>query len=378
MFENKDEKWMSYALNLAQKGQWHTDTNPMVGALLVKNDIIIGKGWHEKYGGAHAEVNAFKNCKESVENATLYVTLEPCCHYGKTPPCVELILKKKIKRVVIATTDPNPIVSGKSIKILKEHGINVKVGILEKDAIKLNEIFNKFIIQEKPFVLYKAAMSIDGKTACYTGDSQWISSEQSRNDVHFMRNIYKAIMVGAGTVTKDNPSLTSRYKILNKNTNEYEFAKNQRNPIRIIVDGKLSSPINSKVFNDKGKTIILTTSLSSKSKADKLKKLGNEIIYSDLNNNGTVDLNKALKILAKKGINGILLEGGAETAAQAFEQKIIDKIKIYAAPIIIGGKNAPSIIGGNGAKSILKAEKIKDLKTYSCGVDIVIEGYIDF
>lgn len=376
MFVNEDEKWMMYALNLAKRANWHTDINPMVGAVLIKNNRIIGEGWHEKYGEAHAEVNAFKRCKENVEDATMYVTLEPCCHYGKTPPCLNLILKNKVKRVVIAMKDPNPVVSGESIKRLRENGIDVTVGVLKKKALELNEVFVKFISKKEPFVLYKAAMSLDGKTACYTGESKWISCEESRNDVHYLRNMYKAVMVGAGTIKKDNPLLTSRYYKTNKKNGKRELIKNQRNPIRIVVDGKLSSPIEANVFQDKGKTIILTTSLANINKVERLKKLGNEVIYSELDDKGNVDLNKAIKILAVKGINSIILEGGAETAYSAIEQKIVDKVRIYVAPIILGGKNSPSIIGGQGVSTIAEADKLSNVEIKRCGIDFVLEGYI--
>lgn len=378
MFINEDEKWMSHALDLAKHGYWYTETNPLVGAVLVKSGKVIGEGWHKKYGDVHAEVNAFRNCKENTEHATLYVTLEPCCHYGKTPPCLNLVLQKKVKRVVIAMKDPNPLVSGKSIKILKENGIQVIVGVLENEAVKLNEIFIKYITEHKPFVLYKAAMSIDGKTSCYTGDSKWISSETSRNDVHYLRNKYKAIMVGAGTIKKDNPSLTSRFYIINKKNGEKELMKNQRNPIRIIVDGKLSSPIDSKVFQDGGKTVVLTTSYADKKNVEKFKNKGIELIYSNLRNEGKVDLNKSLEILARKGINSILLEGGAETAAEAFNQKIVDKLRIYIAPIIIGGKTSPSIIGGSGVSKISDAIKLKNISINNLNEDTIFEAYTNW
>lgn len=211
----------------------------MVGAVLAKDGRIIGEGWHEVYGGPHAEVNCFAHATEDPKGATLYVTLEPCSHYGKTPPCADLVVEKGVDRVVVAMEDPNPLVAGKGIRKLKEAGIFVTVGLMEEEAKKLNEVFLKYITQHKPFVLYKAAMSLDGKTACHTG-TQWISCEDSREEVHVLRGCYKGIMVGAGTILADNPQLTAR-------------TEGMIDPVRIIVDGKLSVPLKAKVFHEEGR-----------------------------------------------------------------------------------------------------------------------------
>lgn len=361
---DEDRKFMSRALELAVRGMGHTRPNPMVGAVLVKDGRIIGEGWHEVYGGPHAEVNCFAHATEDPKGATLYVTLEPCSHYGKTPPCADLVVEKGVDRVVVAMEDPNPLVAGKGIRKLKEAGIFVTVGIMEEEAKKLNEVFLKYITQHKPFVLYKAAMSLDGKTACHTGDSQWISCEDSREEVHVLRSCYKGIMVGAGTILADNPQLTAR-------------TEGMIDPVRIIVDGKLSVPLKAKVFHEEGENIILTTTASDEGKRKALSDMGVDIIMTDGEEKGSVDLEAAMTGLALKGIDSILLEGGATLAASAFDAGIVDKVRIYTAPMIIGGVSAPGLIGGEGAPTIPKAIRLRDIQTQMTGKDLVIEAYVE-
>lgn len=361
---DEDRKYMARALELALRGLGHTRPNPMVGAVVVRDGRIIGEGWHEQFGGPHAEVNAFAHCSEDPEGATLYVSLEPCAHYGKTPPCVNLVIAKKVARVVIAMEDPNPLVAGKSIRKLKEAGISVTVGVLEEKAKKLNEVFLKYITDHKPFVLYKAAMSLDGKTACYTGESRWISGEASREEVHMLRGCYAGIMAGAGTIRADNPQLTAR-------------TKGFSDPVRIIVDGKLSVPPAAKVFQEEGRVIIVTTSASGEGRRKDFEDMGAEIILADSEENGKVDLSAAMTGLYLKGIDGILLEGGAELAASAFKAGIVDKVRIYVSPMIIGGKGAPGLVGGQGAAAIPEAVKLKNISTEMSGEDLVIEAYVD-
>lgn len=355
---------MSRALELAVRGMGHTRPNPMVGAVLVKDGRIIGEGWHEVYGGPHAEVNCFAHATEDPKGATLYVTLEPCSHYGKTPPCADLVVEKGVDRVVVAMEDPNPLVAGKGIRKLKEAGIFVTVGLMEEEAKKLNEVFLKYITQHKPFVLYKAAMSLDGKTACHTGDSQWISCEDSREEVHVLRGCYKGIMVGAGTILADNPQLTAR-------------TEGMIDPVRIIVDGHLSVPLKAKVFQEEGQTILLTTTASDEEKRKALSDMGVDIIMTDGEKKGEVDLEAAMTGLALKGIDSILLEGGATLAASAFAAGIVDKVRIYAAPMIIGGVSAPGLIGGEGVATIPKAIRLRDIQTQMTGKDLVIEAYVE-
>lgn len=363
MSEELDRKYMARALQLALRGAGHTRPNPMVGAVLVKDGRIIGEGWHKQYGGPHAEVNAFASATEDPEGATLYVSLEPCSHYGKTPPCADLIIRKKVARVVAAREDPNPLVSGRGFRKLRANGIRVTVGVLAEEARHINDVFLTYVTRKRPFVLYKAAMSLDGKIACHTGESQWISSEKSREEVQRLRGILSGIMVGAGTVIADNPRLTCRME-------EYE------NPARIIVDGKLRVPLESRIFHEPGRNIILTTSEASPEKKKALENLGVELIEADSEEPGKVDLKSAMLALGIKGIDGILLEGGPTLAASALEAGIIDAVRFYIAQKIIGGREAPSPFAGTGAAHMNEVVPLTDAVYGTSGDDLWIQAYI--
>ena len=354
---------MARALQLALRGAGHTRPNPMVGAVLVKDGRIIGEGWHKQYGGPHAEVNAFASATEDPEGATLYVSLEPCSHYGKTPPCADLIIRKKVARVVAALEDPNPLVPGRGFRKLRANGIRVTVGVLAEEARHINDVFLTYVTRKRPFVLYKAAMSLDGKIACHTGESQWISSEKSREEVQRLRGILSGIMVGAGTVIADNPRLTCRME-------EYE------NPARIIVDGKLRVPLESRIFHEPGRNIILTTSEASPEKKKALENLGVELIEADSEEPGKVDLKSAMLALGIKGIDGILLEGGPTLAASALEAGIIDAVRFYIAQKIIGGREAPSPFAGTGAAHMNEVVPLTDAVYGTSGDDLWIQAYI--
>lgn len=363
MSEELDRKYMARALQLALRGAGHTRPNPMVGAVLVKDGRIIGEGWHKQYGGPHAEVNAFASATEDPEGATLYVSLEPCSHYGKTPPCADLIIRKKVARVVAVLEDPNPLVSGRGFRKLRANGIRVTVGVLAEEARHINDVFLTYVTRRRPFVLYKAAMSLDGKIACHTGESQWISSEKSREEVQRLRGILSGIMVGAGTVIADNPRLTCRME-------EYE------NPARIIVDGKLRVPVESRIFHEPGRNIILTTSEASLEKKKALENLGVELIEADSEEPGKVDLKSAMLALGIKGIDGILLEGGPTLAASALEAGIIDAVRFYIAQKIIGGREAPSPFAGTGAAHMNEVVPLTDAVYGTSGDDLWIQAYI--
>lgn len=363
MSEELDRKYMARALQLALRGAGHTRPNPMVGAVLVKDGRIIGEGWHKQYGGPHAEVNTFASATEDPEGATLYVSLEPCSHYGKTPPCADLIIRKKVARVVAALEDPNPLVSGRGFRKLRANGIRVTVGVLAEEARHINDVFLTYVTRKRPFVLYKAAMSLDGKIACHTGESQWISSEKSREEVQRLRGILSGIMVGAGTVIADNPRLTCRME-------EYE------NPARIIVDGKLRVPLESRIFHEPGRNIILTTSEASPEKKKALENLGVELIEADSEEPGKVDLKSAMLALGIKGIDGILLEGGPTLAASALEAGIIDAVRFYIAQKIIGGREAPSPFAGTGAAHMNEVVPLTDAVYGTSGDDLWIQAYI--
>lgn len=359
-----DEYYMSLALNLALKGKGKVNPNPLVGAVIVKNGKVIGKGYHERYGKEHAEVNAFNNLSESADNATIYVTLEPCAHYGKTPPCVNKIIENNIKRVVIGAVDDNPLVTGKGIKKLKSAGIEVKVGVLEEECKKLNEVFFKYISTKRPFVLLKSAMSLDGKISTYSGESKWITSKESREEVHKLRNDLMAILVGVNTIIKDNPRLTCR-------------VEDGRNPIRIVVDSFLRIPMDSNVIKDKeAKTIIATTKFAKKDKILSLRNSGIEVLVINSKNN-KVDLDELMVKLGELNIDSILLEGGSTLNFSALKQGIVDKIQIYIAPKIIGGEKSKTPVDGQGIDKLKNAFKVRNLSYSKVGSDILLEGYID-
>lgn len=362
-----DIKYMKRALELAKKGIGYTNPNPLVGAVIVKDGRIIGEGYHEIYGGHHAEVNAFKNAVEDVEGATMYVTLEPCSHYGKTPPCANKIVEKGIKKVVVAFKDPNPEVAGRGIKILRENGIEVLTGVLEEESRRLNEIFIKYITTGLPFCILKTAMTLDGKIAAYTGDSKWITNEESRKFVHNLRHRVSAIMVGIGTIIRDNPLLNTRLQ-----------SGSGSDPIRVIVDTKARIPLEANVLNMKSnaKTIIATTELAQEEKIKELENMGAEIIITPLRDN-RVDLRYLMKALGERKIDSVLLEGGSELNYSAMESGIIDKVNAFIAPKFIGGKEAKTPIGGVGRPLMKDAVLLKDVQIYRFGEDIMVEGYIN-
>lgn len=360
-----DELYMKLALSLAQKGKGKVNPNPMVGAVIVKEDKIIAQGYHEVYGEAHAEINAFRNAIEDVTGATMYVTLEPCSHYGKTPPCVDKIIEKKISRVVIGTVDKNPLVAGKGIVKLINAGIEVTTGILEEECNKLNEVFMKYVCTKKPFVIMKCAMSLDGKIATASGESKWITGEKARKEVHKLRNEYSAIMVGVDTIIKDNPELTCRLE-------------NGRNPIRVVVDSSLRIPLESKVIkeNEKARTIIATTYKASEEKKEILRKQGITVLSVN-SKDEKVDLQDLMTKFGEMKIDSIILEGGATLNFSALEHGIVDKVQIYIAPKLIGGKEAKTPVGGSGITELKNCFKVKALETKKIGDDIILEGYIE-
>lgn len=359
-------KYMQRALELASKGIGYTNPNPLVGAVIVKDGKIIGEGYHEVCGSHHAEVNAFKNATEDVSGATMYVTLEPCSHYGKTPPCANAIVEKGIKKVVIGLRDPNPLVAGRGIQILKDNNIEVISGVMEEEGKKLNEIFLKYITTKIPFCILKTAMTLDGKIAAYTGDSKWITNELSRKHVHHLRHRVSGIMVGIGTILADDPLLTTR---LDSGIGS--------DPVRIIVDSSARIPIEAKVLQveSKAKTIIATTELADGNKIKTLEGMGIEIIITPLKNN-RVDLTYLMKALGERAIDSVLLEGGSELNYSAIEEGIVDKVNAFIAPKIIGGRGAKTPIGGLGKAVMNEAISIENIQIHRFDDDVMLEGYI--
>ena len=360
-----DELYMQQALELAEQGRGKTSPNPMVGAVVVKNDEVIGNGYHHQAGTPHAEVHALQIAGKAAKDATLYVTLEPCCHYGLTPPCSQAIIAAGISRVVVAIRDPNPKVAGQGIAKLQRAGIEVEVGILEAEAKKQNEVFLKYIQTQLPFVLLKAAMTLDGKIASCTGNSQWITNEKSRTYVHQLRREYDAILVGIGTVLKDDPQLDVRL-----------LEEKGRNPLRIVLDPDLKLPCTSKIAQtaEKQPTIIFCSEkIESLDRIRELEKMQVEIIPLG-ENSEQIPLRQMLVILGQRNITSLLVEGGGEIHASFLAERLADKICWFISPKIIGGKNSPSPVGGSGIPQMSDAIKLQDITTKWFEDDISIEG----
>ncbi len=356
-----DESYIQLAIEIAKKGVGEVSPNPLVGCIIVKDGKIIGAGYHQKFGHNHAEINAINSATGNLEGSTIYVNLEPCSHHGKTPPCVDKIIEKKIKRVVIGTLDMNPLVSGKGIKKLKNAGIDVKVGLLEKECIELNKFFFKYISKKIPYITLKAAQTLDGKIADSNFDSKWITSVDSRRRVHSLRSQYDAVLIGAGTVKKDNPSLTVRLT-------------EGRNPKKIVIDDKLTLPVESKLLTSSEKNLIILTSEHSSGKRKKINKLfskGADILFIKENEEGKIDLKQALKELAKLNIASILVEGGSKVFTSFVSQNLYDELVLFIAPKILG--EGLSAIGNLGIKSIRKALKLRINNVEKLGDDILIE-----
>ena len=363
---SKDYQYMQRAFELAKKGVGKVNPNPLVGAVIVRDDKIIGEGYHEFYGGPHAEVNAFRSAKENVEGATMYVTLEPCSHYGKTPPCAEAIVKNKIAKVVIGMLDPNPLVAGKGVKLLEENEIKVDYGYLCEELSEMNRVFLKFIQCKQPYVVMKTAMTLDGKIASHTGDSRWVSNKKSRARVHELRNELSAIMVGVDTVIADDPILTTRLK-----------AKEGRSPIRIVLDSMARIPLDSKVLNtcDQAKTILAVTEEVKSEKLKEIEDLGN-IVLKVKSSNGRVDLQDLMIKLGEEGIDGVLLEGGATLNFSALQAGVVDEVMSFIAPKFIGGANAKTPVGGQGFEKMKDAIELENIEIKQLGNDLMLTGKI--
>lgn len=360
-----DERYMWMALDLARRGCGKTNPNPMVGAVIVKGGEVVGTGFHRKAGEQHAEIVALLEAGERARHATLYTNLEPCSHQGRTPPCTEAILQAGIRRVVLATVDPNPLVSGQGIRILKEAGVKVKIGVLEEKARRLNEVFFKYITAKTPFVMVKAAMSLDGKIATTTGESRWISGEKSRRFAHMLRSISDGIMVGINTILRDDPLLTARLD-----------GKKAINPLRIIVDTRGRLPLNSKVVKTacETKTILATTNLADPEKLKALVEAGVETLILPLQDK-QVDLQKLVLALGEKEISSLLVEGGGTLNYSFLNEGLIDKVYFFIAPFLLGGKNAPTPVGGAGVYELKESWKVQELELKQLDDDLLIIGY---
>lgn len=356
---------MKVALELAARGSGRTSPNPMVGAVVVKEGNIVGTGYHLQAGTPHAEIHALNQAGDSARGATLYVTLEPCCHQGRTGPCTEEVIKAGISRVVVATADPNPLVSGSGIKKLRESGIKVTLGIMEEEARELNEVFNKYITTGLPYIVVKAAVSLDGKIATSTGRSKWITGPESRAYAHQLRDSCDAVMVGIGTVLADNPALTARIP-----------GRENRDPVRVILDSRARIPLDARVLSrsSAAPAIIAVTAEAPLIRIEALQRAGAEVLV--VNNGPRVNLIELIKLLGRKEITSILVEGGAGIHGSAFAARIVDKVIWFIAPKIFGGADTPGPVGGPGINETSEALGLERVKVCRLGEDICIEGYV--
>ncbi len=353
---SSDVEYMKRALELAERGAGYTSPNPLVGCLIVKDGKIVGEGYHKRAGGPHAEINALRSAGGLARGATMYVTLEPCSHYGKTPPCTDAIIKEGIARVVIATKDPNPIVNGRGIKKIKEAGIEVEVGIMEMEARRMNEAYEKFIRTKTPFVLVKAAVSVDGRMAAPDGSSKWISSEKAREVVHELRGRVDAVMVGVETIIKDDPELTCR--------------TGGRNPKRIVVDSMLRIPSRAKVLDNQAETIIATTSNAPVRRIEELEKRAKVLVIEE--RGGLVSLRALLKVLGAEGISSVMVEGGGRLIGSAIDEGVVDKFMFFISPKIIGGGRG---IERKAVESLEDAVRLERVEMREVGEDFLLIGY---
>ncbi len=359
-------KLMSRAIKLAEKGIGWVNPNPMVGAVVVKDGKIIGEGYHEYYGAPHAEVNAIRMAGDQAPGATLFVTLEPCSHQGKTPPCAPMIAEKGISEVIIGMKDPNPVVNGKGIAYLQSKGIKVRSGILEDEIRKQNETFISYITTHRPFCILKTAMSLDGKIATGSGQSKWITGEQSRTKVHELRHHCGAILTGIGTILADDPTLNARRK-----------NRQSKDPLKVILDTKAKIPLSARVIQHEPQlTILAVSALADKNKLKAMERLGVHILVCPAKE-GKIDLDFVIASLGSMDIDSVLIEGGSTLAFSALDAGIVDKYIGFVAPIIIGGESAPGAVGGSGISELGRAFGIKNLTVKKCGKDLMLTGYLN-
>ena len=360
-----DDRFMWMALDLARQGRGRTSPNPMVGAVVVQGSEVVGSGYHQAAGSPHAEIIALEKAGERARGATLYLNLEPCNHQGRTGPCTEAIIRAGISRVVAAMKDPNPIVSGSGFARLAEEGIKVKEGILEDKARHLNEVFIKYITTGLPFIEVKVAMSLDGKIGTITGDSQWITGEKSRQYVHRLRDHNDVIMVGIETVLKDNPRLTTRIE-----------GDGGKDPLRVVVDSTARLPLDAQVIKggSTAHTILAVTEQASHEKRKALQDRGVDVIVLP-SVGGRVDLVALMKKLAERELTSVLVEGGGTLNYSLLEQSLIDKLNIFIAPLVIGGRQSPTAFAGSGIDSLSKAWKVENIEMKQFDQDLLLIGY---
>lgn len=363
MVRQEDIEYMRRAMELAERGVGFTNPNPMVGAVIVKGGKVIGEGWHERCGEWHAERNAFKNCTVPAEGATMYVTLEPCCHYGKTPPCTEAIIEHGIARVVVGMEDPNPLVAGKGIALLREAGIEVVCGVEEEALREQNRVFLKYISTKLPWVAMKTAMTLDGKIATRTGDSKWITGAEARAYVHELRHRFMAILVGIGTVVADDPLLNCRIE-----------GRGVRQPIRVVVDSNARLSLDSQLVKTAGeyRTIVAHTRFAPEESVKALREAGVEMLLCK-EKEGLVDVRNLLELLGQSGIDSILLEGGGSLNYTFLAEGLADELYAFIAPKIVGGMNAKTPVEGAGMEKMADAINLELENVLNVGHDVLLK-----
>ena len=357
---------MKMAIELAERGRGYTAPNPLVGAVIVQDGVVVGKGYHARVGRVHAEINAIADAGDQAKGATLYVNLEPCNHHGRTPPCTEAILKSGLRRVVVGMSDPNPDVTGGGNQYLRDHGVEVICGVLQKESERLNEIFIKYVTTKRPFVILKCACTLDGYIATRAGDSKWITNAASRRFVHELRHAVDAIMVGVGTIKTDNPRLTTRLD-----------DKQGRDPIRIVLDTHLSIPPDAALLNlsSDSDTLIVTGPDVQEAKKKKLTSAGVRILSTELRD-GRIDLDVLMTRLGNLGITSLLIEGGSRVNASALEAHIVDKLFFCYAPKVLGGDDGIPAFKGRGPAFMSESIRIRDVSVHRFADDVMIEGYV--
>jgi diaminohydroxyphosphoribosylaminopyrimidine deaminase/5-amino-6-(5-phosphoribosylamino)uracil reductase len=348
---------------LAAKANGRTSPNPLVGALVVKGGRIIGRGYHKKAGQAHAEVIALDKAGARTKGATLYVTLEPCAHFGRTPPCVDRIIKSGVKKVVVGMVDPNPVNNGRGIAKLKAYGIKTEVGFLEEELKRLNVVFIKYITKRMPFVTVKIAESLDGKIATKDGDSKWITSDKSRAFAHRTRSDFDAIMVGVNTIIRDNPKLDAWFS--------------RKHPIKVITDSHLSTPQNAAVFSGNSPVIIVTLPSRPGQETDNRKALAEKAKIMEVKEKfGQVNLKDMFKKLAQMEITNVLVEGGGTLIGALFDEGLVDRVMFFISPKVIGGRDSLGSVMGRGISRVDNAFRLKNIKVRRLAEDILVEGDI--
>jgi diaminohydroxyphosphoribosylaminopyrimidine deaminase / 5-amino-6-(5-phosphoribosylamino)uracil reductase len=359
----RDEEFMAQALELAASADYRTSPNPMVGAVVVRDGTVVGTGAHLRAGEAHAEVLALQAAADAARGADLYVTQEPCSHHGRTPPCADAVIGAGVRRVVVGMQDPNPKVDGRGIAALRKAGITVVSGVLQDRVRKLNEFFVKHATTGLPFVTAKFAMSLDGRIATHTGESKWISSDEARAMVHRLRHMHDAILVGANTVVRDDPNLTTR------------LPEGGRSPLRVVVDSRLRVPLDARIFQQESGGVLVAT--SDRARGDRLRefeKLGVAVAVLP-SVHGRVGLLDLLRHLGGREVISMLIEGGQSMHGSAFDQRLVDKVYAFVAPRIIGGIEAPAAVGGRGVDHLDEATALRDVEVERIGPDVVVSGY---